>query len=246
MPLYKGKGKRTHSSSYRAIFGLTFIVKIFEKILYDKILYYVYDCLDDNQHGFRKHKSCETVVSTFTQNMYSSLDKKGGKGIVIYIDFTKAFDSIDQSMFIKKLMTKFSNKIPQNLIGLLIIFFSNRGFRIVNGDYKSKYYKITAGVSPGSILGPLCFSLFLNDIGEVIDLPYSLYADDLVIYTECDTFENGKLKLQNCLDEVSEWCRDNGLKINVSKTKYMLFFIRIIERGKQRRNQLVYIYMEKQ
>lgn len=82
-PLYKGKGKKSSSSSYRAIFNLSFLVKVFEKILYDKLLYYTHDYLDDNQHGLRKFKSCETAVSTFTQGMYNNLDKKKGKGIAI-------------------------------------------------------------------------------------------------------------------------------------------------------------------
>ncbi len=148
-PLYKGKGKRTSSSSFRAIFSLSFLVKLFEKILYDKLLYYTHASLDQNQHGFRKFKSCETAVSTFTQDMYGNLDKKKGKGIAIYIDFSKAFDSIDQSMFIMKLMKNFSYKIPPLLIKLLISYFSKSSFRIINGDHQLEYFNISAGVPPG-------------------------------------------------------------------------------------------------
>lgn len=148
----------------------------------------------------------------------------GGKAIAIYIDFSKAFDSVNQYKLIQKLMFNFSYRIPPYIIRTLIYYFTNRKFSISNGDYKSKYFSIKSGVPPGSQLGPLTYSLYINDIGSVIDLPYKFYADDAVIYCDCDSFDEGKRKIQDCVDKVNDWCLENGLKINASKTKYMVFY----------------------
>lgn len=87
---YKGNGRRTQSSSYRAIFNLPFIVKVFEKVLYNRILLSVNGELDENQHGFRPNRSCETAIAIFTESIHKYLDKKSGKAVAVYIDFSKA------------------------------------------------------------------------------------------------------------------------------------------------------------
>ncbi|CAL8083504.1 unnamed protein product [Orchesella dallaii] len=223
-PLYKGKGRTTQASSYRAIFNFPIIVKVFEVILHNKIVEYVRDVLDDHQHGFRSKRSCETATTIFTQNIYEELDKTSGKAMAVFIDFSKAFDSVNQTLLIRKLINNFDNKIPPVIIRLLINYFTNRKFQIRNGNCRSKEYSIKAGVPAGSILGPLCYALFVNDIGSAILLHYLLYADDLVIWTGCTTFLEGAQKLNNCLIEVQAWCEKNGLKINVQKTKCMRFY----------------------
>lgn len=223
-PLFKGKGKRTHSSAYRPIFSLPFIAKVLERIIYNRLLYSVNDELDENQHGFRKRRSCQTAITKFSHDTYENLSKTNGKSMAVFIDFTKAFDTINQEKLIYKLMWNFNYKIPPYLIKLLINYFTNRVFRIINGDFTSKDYTISSGVPQGSILAALCYSLYINDIGKVIDLPYCLYADDLVLYVDCVDYEKGKIKLQECLTKVNEYCKNNDLKINVSKTKFMLFY----------------------
>lgn len=192
--------------------------------MFGKLLFYVKDQFDKNQHGFIKQRSCETAVAAFTQDIYNDLDEIGGKAIAVFIDFSKAFDSVNHKLLIKKLMMNFTFKIPPYFIRLLISYFTDRSFRIINNDYKSEYYSIKSGTPAGSQIGPLLYSLFINDIGDVIDLPYKFYADDSVIYVGCKSFDDGRNKIQLCLNRVNEWCEQNGLKINVSKTKFMLFF----------------------
>ncbi|CAL8139776.1 unnamed protein product [Orchesella dallaii] len=222
--LYKGKGSRSQSSSYRAIFNFPFNVKVFEKILCDKLVYFTNKHLDSNQHGFRQRRSCETANAVFTQHIYEYLDCTGGKAMAVFIDFSKAFDSINQKLLIQKLMNNFDHEIPPKLLRLLIDYFSDRQFRICNGNYESDYFNIRTGVPPGSNLGPICYSLFINDIGQVIYLPYILYADDLVIYSACKTWAEGREELSQSLNLLSKWCDDNNLKINLDKTKYMCFY----------------------
>ncbi len=224
IPLYKGKGSTIQSSSYRAIFSFPFIVKVFERVVYCRLLKYVNELLDENQHGFRKQRSCETALSIFTQHIYGNVDKRSGKSVAVFIDFSKAFESVNQKLLMKKLICNFENKIPPYMLNLLKNYFSDRKFLIQNGGFTSKQYNIQSGVPPGSQLGPICYSLFVNDIGRSINLPYLLFADDLVIYTDCKTFDEGCNKMNECLKELEKWCKDNGLKINVSKTKYMVFY----------------------
>lgn len=224
IPLYKKKGSKIESASYRAIFTLPFIVKLFEEIIYNRLYFYTKDLLDENQHGFRKSRSCETAIATFTQDIYEFLDKPRGKAIAVFIDFSKAFDSVSHEKLIQKLIRNFASKIPPFLIRLMINYFKQRSFRIINGDFISDYYSIKSGVPPGSKLGPLTYSLYINNIGEAINLPYKFYADDAAIYVGCDTFPEGVAKLQLCMNSLETWCNENGLKINASKTKFMMFY----------------------
>ncbi|CAL8129757.1 unnamed protein product [Orchesella dallaii] len=221
-PLYKGKGKRLHASSYRAIFSLTYVTKLFEKILYDRIMMECLDKLNDNQHGFRPRRSCDTALCVFTQDVHNILDQTNGKALAVFIDFKKAFDSVNRTLLMRKLMYEF--KLSPYLIKLLCSYFSNRKFRIVNGDQQSDYINIDNGVTPGSCMGPLMFTLFINDIGNNISVNYLLYADDVVLYVDCTNIEEGTMKMRECMLKLEKWCSENSLQINVSKTKMMYFY----------------------
>ncbi len=131
-PLYKSKGSYCESSSYRAIYGLSFIVKVFERILYNRLLGMTEDNFSNFQYGFRAKRSCESAISFLTQSVFDIIDKKNGKSIAVFIDFRKAFDSIDHTVLVDKLLTKFDNKIEPYMIKLLIDYFINRNFSIKN------------------------------------------------------------------------------------------------------------------
>ncbi len=221
--LYKKKGSHFQSSNYRAIFNFPFIVKFFERILFSKILFYLKDLLG-NQHGFKHNHSCETAIASVTQDLYGMIDKNKGKAVALFIDFSKTFDSVSLEKLVVKIMTKFCHKLPPYLIKVIISYFTKRTFSIQNGDYKSKIYNISSGVPAGSILGSLFYSLFINDIKEAISVNYCLYADDLILYTDCNNFVEGSAKLNDCLNDLKKWCMLNGLKINISKTKYIVFY----------------------
>jgi hypothetical protein len=221
LPLYKGKGKKCSSSSYRAIFCLTFLTKVFERILYNRISGAVDKQLDDNQHGFRRGRSCDTATTKFSHEIYDGFNITKGKVLAVYIDFSKAFDSVSQDLLLKKFMYKFS--LAPKLIQITHSFFTSRIFCVKNGDFKSKYYQIRSGVPPGSCTGSLFYSLYVNDIKEAINLDYIMYADDCVIYLKCTDIVDGVKIMNECLVKLSEWCSQNKLKINVGKTKAMIF-----------------------
>jgi hypothetical protein len=218
LPLYKGKGSRKAAKNYRPISLLNIYTKIFERFVFYRLYDRVESSLAAEQHGFRKNMSCISALSIFSQYIYSSIDKRSHKAVAIFIDMTKAFDSIDQNLLIMKLMSEFHLK-PWYVTTIREIF-RNRVFKI--GSFM-RYFCMPRGVCQGSALGPLLFSLYINTIGKSLTCPFLLYADDLVIY---DSGTDAKIVLNRLkaeLDKVGGWCRENGLRMNFDKTKYMIF-----------------------
>lgn len=221
-PLYKGKGSKSQAGSYRAIFNLSFLTKVFEKIIFYRLSDMVDEILCDAQHGFRRRRSCETAVSLLSQNVHNIIDKRKGKVLALFIDFRKAFDSVNRYKLMQKLMCEF--KVEPYIIKLFKDYFLNRKFRIVNGIFKSSYFTINNGVPPGSSLGGILFSIFINSISSIITLPHYLYADDLVIFVDATNITEGNSQMQKCIDDIENWCNENNIDINVDKTKAMYFF----------------------
>jgi len=122
---------------------------------------------------------------------------------------------------LQKLMTEF--EIEPYMVKLLASYFTNRRFNILNNGVKSKKFTIKNGVPPGSVLAALLFSLFINDIDSSLTLEYILYADDIVIYTDCLDYNEGVRKLNECVEGLVNWCNRNKLTISVDKTKVMYF-----------------------
>lgn len=220
-PLYKGKGKFTCAGSYRAIFHLSCITKIFECIIYNRLTEMTWDKLCNEQHGCRPGRSCETATALFSQKIHEFIDKRNGKAVAVFVDFAKAFDTVNRVLLMKKLMHEF--QVEPYLVKTFASYFTGRKFKIQNLNNTSDYFSIDNGVPAGSKLGSLLFSLFINDVGTVIDSNMLLYADDMTIYTSCENLEQGIQKINEDLDNLAVWCVENGIKINVSKTKYMCF-----------------------
>ncbi|CAL8132712.1 unnamed protein product [Orchesella dallaii] len=107
---------------------------------------------------------------------------------------------------------------------LLQNYFAGRKFNIENGEFTSDFFTSQAGTPAGSCLGPLIFSLFINDIGDAISLPFVLYADDLVFLVNTTDLDAGLAEIENCYYQLIEWCEVNSLQVNQSKTKAMLFY----------------------
>ena len=178
--------------------------------------------LDENdivttcQHGFIKKKSCFTNLLTVLEDWTSAVDK--GYGVdVAYLDFSKAFDSVPHQRLIQKLSSYgFSGK----LLLWIKSFLSNRHQRVVlNGSFSS-WCAVTSGVPQGSVLGPLLFTLYINDIPNIVHTNLSFFADDSKVYSVIKTIEDSH-QLQADLDSIHEWCQVWLLKLNLSKCKIM-------------------------
>lgn len=217
VPLYKG-GDSSSLSNYRPVALLPTIGKILEKLLYARISKFVnennilYDC----QYGFRRKSSTTTAATELITKLQGWLDE--GKTLaVIFLDISKAFDSISQEKLYQKL---FMYGIRGNTLKILKSYFEGRKqFTELEGQ-TSEVSSIDWGVIQGGNLTALLFVLYINDIAmlKLNGKPY-VYADDTaIVYENYDA-----LKMQADVNTLADFYRINVLSLNVKKTKFMVF-----------------------
>lgn len=210
-PVHK-KGSRFLVSNYRPISLLAVFSKIFEKILHKNIYEHVAKHIATEQHGFVKKRSTVTNLVEYTSTIADYLNQKIQVDS-IYTDFSKAFDSVDHQLLIHKLE---GFNITGELLSLLKNYLTNRTQSVVMNAVTSSSIPVTSGVPQGSILGPLFFVLFVNDIPNQIKSKCLLYADDLKIYKPVNS-ERDCEDLQIDITNIVNWCNTWKLELNVSK-----------------------------
>jgi len=218
-PLYKNKGDKADFNNYRGISVLPPIAKIFEKILAMQIMIYLNlnGILFEGQHGFRNGHSCETAL----HELISELNKNKNKTLIsllLFIDFRKAFDLVDSKKLLRKL---FHYGFDKSALDLIANYFTDR-FQTIKYDKKrSPLMSINLGVPQGSVLGPLFFLIFINDLAFIVEFLTKMFADDTTLIDsdkDLNTLiERFVLKLKPLLD----WCDHNKLDLNWSKTYFM-------------------------
>jgi len=221
LPLYKGKGSRSDPNNYRPISILAPIVKIFERIIFKKLLPLVEPKFIDQQHGYRTSRSCQSALTLFSQAIYNGIDGRNSRAGAVFVDLRKAFNSVDHNLLLKKMIINFD--LPPNIIRLIRSYLHERVFRISQGSQYSRYFPDKRGIPQGSPLGNLLFTIFINDVESAIDLPFLLYADDLVFWTFGSNPNEIVDALTNTLSNLNNWCSENNLIINDMKTEFMLF-----------------------
>lgn len=216
-PVYK-KGERNDITNYRPITIICNFGKVFEFLLHDNIYSHVQQKISTQQHGFMKGRSTVTNLICATQYIAESIDNQIQVDS-IYTDFSKAFDRLNHSKLLCKL-DKFG--ISDGLLQFLESYLTNRVQFVSYNGYKSVEYQATSGVPQGSILGPLLFNIFINDISDNLDVYFLIYADDVKMLhrindsTDCE-------QLQNNLSKLSAWCNENDLHLNVRKCNVMSY-----------------------
>lgn len=139
----------------------------------------------------------------------------------IYTDIRKAFDRVPVDLLLRKLGTYYN--IGEPLLSCLQSFLKNRSQQVTINGYTSFSFPVSSGVGQGTHLGPVLFLLFINDVKFVFKSSrFLLFADDCKIFCKITSF-NDSLALQDDLDAFVEWCRHNGLELNVDKCKHMKF-----------------------
>ena len=220
-PLFK-EGDKNQANNYRPISILPAVSKILERTVHSQL----YDHISKNkllssaQFGFRKNHSTTTCILALLDNIYKNMTNNRLTGVV-FLDLKKAFDTVDHELLLRKLG---SFNVDLTSINWFKNYLSDRFQSVKCLGVKSSKCKVMTGVPQGSILGPLLFILYLNDLTDhVQDSAVSLYADDTALYVSSDSYIDMMLTLKVELATVSEWLAANKLTLNIKKTKYVIF-----------------------
>ena len=222
-PLHK-EGVRNDINNYRLISILPTLSKILEK---KHVANSLHKFLRDNnliynlQSAFRTGHSTETALIRLTDEILLNMDKDEVTGLV-FVDFGKAFDTIDHKLLLRKLSIYGASV---SAVSWIKSYLSNRKQFVKLGNQSSELLPIKQGVPQGSILGPVLFLLFVNDMPlNIFKSTMDIYADDTTISSSASSSEIPKLKevLLEDLQKVEKWSRTNNMYLNPSKTKAML------------------------
>ena len=175
--------------------------------------------LNNQQHGFRPNFSTSTAVFDMLKKSYRSWNDKLFQSCV-FIDFSRAFDCIDHQILLSKLQLY---GLDVKAMSLISSYFENRYQSTVIDGNVSDMDKVTYGTAQGSILGPLIFIIYVNDLFNVIEQKENIimYADDTLLMSSAETMAESILSCQKMLDNIMAWCDKNKLTVNIKKTKCM-------------------------
>ena len=228
------KGCKEDPKNYRGISLINTMLKLYTSMILKRLEKWVDNAniLPEAQAGFRKKRGCVDHIFTIDslRKIFHSKRRKR-KLHMLYVDFARAFDSVPH----KKLWEKLNNiGVSPKIIRILSDMYAKARMKIRTKSGSTRCYDVTEGVLQGELTSPLLFSIYISDIDDAfkqletlgirgINIKHNVaihvlaYADDLVILADCPTH------LQAKLDKLSIYCAENGLKVNVAKTKILIF-----------------------
>ena len=209
-------------SNYRPISVLNAISKIFERIMHNKLSHFLdkHKLLSDSQFGFRKNYSTYMATLDLLNYVTTGLDNNEST-MGVFVDLSKAFDTVDHSILSRKLTHYGIRGIAHDWF---VSYLSNRKQLVCINNCSSTFKDISCGVPQGSILGPLLFLIYINDLPLFFNkLKFVLFADDtsILFRTTDPTFHVSIVNAE--LSRVCHWFKANKLSLNVKKTHFMLF-----------------------
>jgi hypothetical protein len=220
IPIHK-KGPKTIPENFRPVTITPHTIKIGERIIRKTLMSYLEanNFLSENQHGFRNNRSCSTQLIEYTTNVFDSL-VKGDEVDAIYLDYSKAFDKVDHTVLLMKLK---SLHLGDKYLKWLECFLRGRTQTVIVDNQSSYSTPVISGVPQGSVLGPLLFNIYIND------LPLSLtscrvltFADDTKLISNI-TSSKDTISLQENLAKVSIWSDLNNMSLNANKFELLQF-----------------------
>ena len=221
IPIFKS-GDKFSFNNYRPISILPAISKILEKLVYKRIHDFItrHNILTPDQFGFRPKHSTYMAINKLYDLISTSLDRKSYT-VGIFLDLSKAFDTLDHQILLNKLNHYGIRGVANFWIKS---YLDNRKQFVVFNDHQSPTSVIKCGVPQGSILGPLLFLLYINDLPSVSPiLKFIMFADDTNIMFSNNDLKVLETKLNNELNVISDWFKLNKLSLNIKKTNFMIF-----------------------
>ena len=221
IPIYKAKEK-TIMGNYRSISLLPSTSKILEKAVHQRLYDYCKNknILFGDQYGFRPKHSTTDAIAKFTAHVAKAMENKMTT-MSVFLDLSKAFDTIDHATLLTKLHF-------YGIRGIALEWFKNyltdRTQFVSYRNVKSTYHDVTCGVPQGSMLGPLLFIIYTNDLpNALLHSKCILFADDTTVYHTSNDIKTLRENIEYDMTSLSDWFRANKLSLNVLKTNFVLF-----------------------
>lgn len=230
LPIPKKKNP-SELSDYRPISILPSLSKAIELLMRDQIVQFLdrHKLLNEFQSGFRPAHGTTTALLKISDDLQKARERKL-VSILLLLDFSKAFDSIIHSLLCAKLSDLY--RFGVSAVKLVKSYLSERFQAVCVGEVLSEMIPLLRGVAQGSVLGPLLFSLFINDLpASVRFCNHHLYADDVQLYLSCDSTKvnDGIRRVNEDLESVFQWAFENGLTLNPQKSQAIVLNYAFIE-----------------
>ena len=208
------KGLKNIFENYRAVSITSIICKLMESIVRDKIVGHMVknNLFSDKQHGFVPSRNCVTNL-LMCMEIWTKFLEKGLPIDIVYTDFAKAFDRVPHQRLLRKIR---NNGIIGQTLHWIKAFLTGRSQRVRVENEFSSWSQVKSGIPQGSVLGPILFVIFINDMPRIVDSFCQLFADDAKVFRSICSFEDNK-KLQCDLDKLSDWAEKWQLYFNTDK-----------------------------